>query len=137
MNSGFKRGEIAVGQDVRPLLGLDDFVLDVTSTANRADALSMVGIAREISAITGNPLRLPVSEDLTGSETALEKVSIALDDPKACPIYMGSVLEGVEIGPSPAWLQQRLIAAGTRAINNVVDVHKLRIVGVGSAAACF
>ncbi len=118
----FERGEIAVGQDVRPLLGLDDFVLDVTSTANRADALSMVGIAREISAITGNPLKLPVSEELAGSETALDKVSLSLNDPKACPIYMGSVLEGIEIGPSPAWLQQRLIAAGTRAINNVVDV---------------
>ncbi len=118
----FEQGEIAVGQDVRPLLGLDDFVLDVTSTANRADALSMVGIAREISAITGNPLKLPVSEDLSGSETALDVVSIALNDPKACPIYMGSILEGIEIGPSPTWLQQRLIAAGTRAINNVVDV---------------
>jgi phenylalanyl-tRNA synthetase beta chain len=118
----FERGEIAAGQDVRSLLGLDDFVLDVTSTANRADALSMVGIAREISAITGNPLKLPVSEDIAGSETALDDVSIALSDPKACPIYMGSVLEGIEIGPSPSWLQQRLIAAGTRAINNVVDV---------------
>lgn len=122
----FERGEIVVGQDVRPFLGLDDFVLDVTSTANRADALSMVGIAREIAAITGNPLKLPVSStdsnDSTASKTALSGVTIALDDPKACPIYMGSVLEGIEIGPSPAWLQQRLIAAGTRAINNVVDV---------------
>ena len=118
----FEQGEISIGQDVRPLLGLDDFVLDVTSTANRADALSMVGIAREISAITGNPLELPVCDDLPGSETALNKVDITLSDPKVCPIYMGSVLEGIKIGPSPTWLQQRLIAAGTRAINNVVDV---------------
>lgn len=118
----FLQGKISIGQDVRPLLGLDDFVLDVTSTANRADALSIVGIAREIAAITGNPLKLPVSEELLGSETALDNVSIALSDPKACPIYMGSVLAGIEIGPSPAWLQQRLMAAGTRSINNVVDV---------------
>ncbi len=118
----FQAGEITVGQDVRPLLGLNDFVLDVSSTANRADALSMVGIAREIAAITGNALQLPTAEQLGASEKAPDGLSIDLGDPKACPIYMGSVLENIKIGPSPAWLQQRLIASGTRAINNVVDV---------------
>ncbi len=120
--AGFERGEITVGQDVRPLLGLNDFVLDVTSTANRADALSMVGIAREISAITGNPLKLPTASVAFREQGLPAEISIALSDPKACPIYIGSVLENIQIGPSPAWLQQRLVAAGTRAINNVVDV---------------
>ncbi|MEL6352447.1 MAG: phenylalanine--tRNA ligase subunit beta [Cyanobacteria bacterium J06627_28] len=120
--ASFVSGDIKPGQDVRPLLGLNDFVLDVTSTANRADALSLVGIAREIAAITGNVLKLPVTGELKGRETALSGVSIALSDPKACPIYIGSVLEGVKLGPSPAWLQQRLVASGTRAINNVVDI---------------
>ncbi len=121
---GFKNGDIVAGQDVRPLLGLNDFVLDVTSTANRADALSMVGIAREIAAITGNPLKLPVSDVVAGQErqTKVGAVTVTLEDPKACPIYIGSVLEDIKIAPSPAWLQQRLVAAGTRAINNVVDV---------------
>ena len=120
----FERGDIAAGQDVRPLLGLDDFVLDVTSTANRADALSMVGIAREIAAITGNLLKLPVSDAAAGQErrTKAGAVTIALEDSKACPIYIGSVLKDIKIAPSPDWLQQRLIAAGTKAINNVVDV---------------
>jgi phenylalanyl-tRNA synthetase beta chain len=127
----FERGEIKPGQDVRPLLGLNDFVLDVTSTANRADALSMVGIAREIAAITGNELQLPVSQSVAKSVKSqspnqvgnqVGNFEIALNDPKACPIYIGSILENVQIAPSPAWLQQRLIAAGTRAINNVVDV---------------
>ncbi len=120
--TSFEKGDIEVGQDVRPILGLNDFVLDVTSTANRADALSMVGIAREISAITGNPLKLPIAEGIEGSQTELKGVNIALSDPKACPIYIGSILEAIEIGPSPDWIQQRLIASGTRAINNVVDV---------------
>ncbi len=122
--AGFASGDIKAGQDVRPLLGLNDFVLDVTSTANRADALSMVGIAREIAAITGNPLKLPVSDAVAGEERQpnVGTVTIALEDPKACPIYIGSVLEGIKIAPSPAWLQQRLVAAGTKAINNVVDV---------------
>ncbi|MEL6554379.1 MAG: phenylalanine--tRNA ligase subunit beta [Cyanobacteria bacterium J06621_11] len=120
--TSFQNGDIQPGQDVRPILGLNDFVLDVTSTANRADALSMVGIAREIAAITGNPVKLPTTGELKGSDKALDGLSITLSDPKACPIYMGSILEGIEIAPSPAWLQQRLVASGTRAINNVVDV---------------
>ncbi len=118
--ASFEPEDIAVGQDVRPLLGLDDFVLDVSSTANRADALSMVGIAREIAAITGNPLKLPLA-DASASDSS-EGVTVALSDLKACPIYIGSVLEAIEIAPSPLWLQQRLTAAGTRAISNVVDV---------------
>jgi len=120
--AGYESGDIKPGQDVRPLLGLNDFVLDVTSTANRADALSLVGIAREISAITGNPLKLPEIKPLDGAAHALNGVDIKLNEPKACPIYIGSILEGIKIGPSPDWLQQRLTAAGTRAINNVVDV---------------
>ena len=122
--ASFERGEITPGQDVRPLLGLNDFVLDVTSTANRADALSMVGIAREIAAITGNEIKLPVSKAVASeqAQTQAGDITIALSDPKACPIYIGSVLKDIKIAPSPAWLQQRLVAAGTRAINNVVDV---------------
>ncbi|MGC1308024.1 MAG: phenylalanine--tRNA ligase subunit beta [Phormidesmis sp.] len=119
--ASYERGEIAPGDDVRPLLGLNDFVLDVTSTANRADALSMVGIAREIAAITGNPLKLPVSES-AAADNQPQNIAISLSDPKACPIYIGSVLENIAIAPSPTWLQQRLVASGTRAINNVVDV---------------
>lgn len=118
----YEPGKITPGQDVRPLLGLDDTVLDVTSTANRADALSMVGIAREIAAITGNPLKLPVAHFEKPIAPLPETLQISLSDPKACPIYIGSLLENIEIGPSPRWLQQRLTAAGTRAINNVVDI---------------
>ena len=123
--AAFERGEIKPGQDVRSLLGLNDFVLDVTSTANRADALSMIGIAREITAITGNELKLPISDRKPAepSQTSsLGQVKIGLSDPKACPIYIGSVLDNIQIAPSPDWLQQRLLAAGTRAINNVVDI---------------
>lgn len=112
---------LAVGHDVRPLLGLDDVILDVTSTANRADALSMVGIAREVAAITGAPLHLPPTE-APAFEASGSAPKIDLPDEKACPIYIGTVLEGISLGPSPQWLQQRLQAAGTRPINNVVDI---------------
>ena len=117
----FETTDLTVGQDVRPLLGLDDTVLDLSSTANRADALSMVGIAREVAAITGAKLTLPIQE-IAVPTSAENKVAIALSDPKACPIYIGTILERVNIGPSPTWLKQRLEASGTRSINNVVDI---------------
>jgi len=117
----FDETELTVGTDARPLLGLDDVVLDVTSTANRADALSMVGIAREVAAITGAALKMPIADSPTPQQTDAA-VTVSLSDPKACPIYIATVLDKVKIGPSPSWLQQRLQAAGTRPINNIVDI---------------
>ncbi|OWY66442.1 phenylalanine--tRNA ligase subunit beta [cyanobacterium TDX16] len=110
---------LKVGDDVRPLLGLDDAILDLTATANRADALCMVGIAREVAALTGATLRLPQPDALSISTTA--ELAIAVSQPQACPAYIGTVIEGIKIAPSPEWLQQRLQAAGMRPINNVVD----------------
>lgn len=117
----FSEPNLAVGTDARPLLGLDDVVLDVTSTANRADALSMVGIAREVAAITGAELKLPIAPNAS-PQSQTSHVSVKLTDDKACPIYIATVLDQIKIGPSPAWLQQRLQAAGTRPINNIVDI---------------
>lgn len=111
----------AVGDDVRPLLALDNTILDLSSTANRADALSMVGIAREVTALTGKPLNLPqVPEPKFKASKA--KLSVAIDDPQACTAYIATRLEGIAIAPSPAWLQRCLEAAGIRPINNVVDI---------------
>jgi phenylalanyl-tRNA synthetase beta chain len=117
----FSAESLELGQDVRPLLGLDDVILDVTSTANRADALSMVGLAREVAAITGEALKLPLT-DAPGLTNPDAGPAITLNDDKACPIYIGTVLDQVSIQPSPQWLQQRLLAAGTRPINNIVDI---------------
>ena len=114
-----------VGDDVRPLLGLDDVILDLTATANRADALSMVGVAREVVALTGASLRLPpVSEISISSKGDVQTANLSLNiaDSHPCPTYIGTVIEGVKIGSSPDWLKWRLQAAGVRPINNVVDV---------------
>lgn len=116
----FPQEALAVGSDVRPLLGLDDVILDISSTANRADALSMVGIAREVAALTGAALTLPETPELTPNSVG--QLSVALTEPNACPVYVGTVVSGVAIAPSPQWLQRRLQAAGTRPINAVVDV---------------
>ena len=109
-----------IGTDVRPLLGLDNVVLDLSSTANRADALSMVGIAREVAALTGSVLKLPtVAAKTIPSQPQL---TVQVREPQACPVYSATLIQGVKVTPSPEWLQRRLEAAGIRPINNIVDV---------------
>jgi phenylalanyl-tRNA synthetase beta chain len=117
----FPQDNLQVGRDARPFLGLDDVVLDLTSTANRADALSMVGIAREVAALTGVTLKLPEAPELLVQQDGRD-LAVEVEASQACPIYIGTAIEGIQIGPSPDWLQRRLQAAGTRPINNVVDV---------------
>jgi phenylalanyl-tRNA synthetase beta chain len=117
----FTQENLQLGSDVRPLLGLDDVILDVTATANRADALSMVGIAREVAALTGAKLTIPEPGELSVPQGA-GNLAIKVADTQACPTYIGTVIEQVKIAPSPDWLQQRLRAAGVRPINNVVDI---------------
>ena len=117
----FSGENIKIGDDVRPLLGLEDVILDLTATANRADALCMVGIAREVAAITGGKLKIPQPEEVSVARGG-GNLSIKVDESKACPGYIGTVIENVKIAPSPDWLQQRLLAAGVRPISNVVDI---------------
>ena len=113
----FEQADLQVGGDVRPYLGLDDVILDLTSTANRADALSMVGIAREVAAITGAKLHLP---EIPALEVAASPaLSVKTDRSSA---LIATLITGLKLAPSPDWLQRRIIAAGSRPINNIVDV---------------
>lgn len=123
------------GQDVRPLLGLDDIILDLTATANRADALSMVGVAREVAALTGAELTLPEETEL--SLPSQEEVSLEIADQNACPAYVGTVITNLTIAPSPTWLKRRLQAAGIRPINNVVDITNLILLEWGQPLHAF
>ncbi|MEN9214503.1 MAG: phenylalanine--tRNA ligase subunit beta [Gloeomargarita sp. DG_1_5_bins_55] len=115
----FTEPGLTLGQDVRPLLGLDDVILEVASTANRADALSMVGMAREVAALFHTTVQLP---DIPSVPLPPVSLKIDLADPTACPVYWGTQLKNVQIAPSPPWLRQRLEQAGTRSVNNVVDI---------------
>ena len=117
----FPEENLVVGSDVRPLLGLEDVILDVTATANRADALSMVGIAREVAALTGGKLSIPQIAEVENIKTA-KNLTLKISEPQASPAYIGTVVENIKIAASPEWLQQRLRAAGVRPINNVVDI---------------
>ncbi|QFZ91400.2 phenylalanine--tRNA ligase subunit beta [Synechococcus elongatus] len=125
---------LQAGQPVGPLLGLDDVVLDLTSTANRADALSLIGIAREVRALTSAALMLPEVELQTYSESP--SLAIALQS-EACSHYSGTIIEGVTIAPSPEWLQKRLQLAGIRTINNVVDITNYILLEYGQPLHAF
>ena len=110
-----------VGADVRDLFGLDDVVLDLEVEANRPDELSVLGVAREVSAATGAPLLMPdvsVSEE---KDPAARHATVAVEDPEKCPRYLARVITGVTIGPSPIRVQARLTAAGVRPVSSVVD----------------
>jgi phenylalanyl-tRNA synthetase beta chain len=101
---------------------LGDTILDLDITPNRPDCLSIIGVAREIAALTGQTVRLPqVSYDEVG-ELIEGKASAEIIDPDLCPRYCASLIINVRVGPSPSWLEQRLLACGMRPINNVVDV---------------
>jgi phenylalanyl-tRNA synthetase beta chain len=114
-------GNLQVGEDIRPILGLNDVILDITATANRADALSMVGVAREVAALTGGELTLPQIESNI-NVTNSQALKIDIKENTACTAYIGTIIENVKIEPSPQWLQWRLESAGVRPINNIVDI---------------
>jgi len=117
----FTEETLTVGEPVYPLLGLDDVVLDLTTTANRADALSMVGVAREVAALTGKALKLPKPQPQTIPQEK-EVLAAKITATDASPAYFATEITNLKIAPSPQWLQRRLQAAGVRPINNVVDV---------------
>ena len=100
----------------------DDTVMVAEITANRPDLLGMIGIAREVSALTGVPLRLPQVAFECGAETVASAASVEVRDPDLCPRYTARLVRDLRVGPSPDWLKARLEAVGVRPINNVVDV---------------
>ncbi len=112
--------DLKPGADARPYLGLNDVVLDISSTANRADALSLVGIAREVAALTGAKLKLPAA--VACADPGAKDLSLNISNAQACPTYIATQINGITIAPSPLWLQARLQSSGVRPINNVVDV---------------
>jgi phenylalanyl-tRNA synthetase beta chain len=114
--------EPAVGTPLGDVLPLATDVLELEITPNRPDCLAVYGIARELHAATGAPLaRAPWAED-AGSDGPLAGAEVVVECPELCPRFTARVFEEVAIGPSPLWLQARLIAAGQRPINNVVDI---------------
>ena len=121
-----------VGIPAKEVLGLNDVVLEFELTANRADCFSVVGLVREIAAITGNKPHFPEIKVTEDDETKLGDIfSVEIADPDLCSRFSTRMLKNVKIGPSPEWMQQRLEGAGIRSINNVVDVTNFVMIELG------
>ena len=138
------REDARVGQPFAEYLGRagGDVIYDLEITPNRSDWNSVVGIAREIAALTGNKLKIPEIK-LGGAsvpasrESAQKLVSVRIEDPDLCPRYTARVVEGVKIGPSPDWLRSTLEKVGIRSINNVVDVTNYVMMEIGQPLHAF
>ena len=130
-----------VGQPFAEHLGRagSDVVYDLEVTPNRPDLNSVIGIAREIAALTGNPLRLPVisNQCSVASEEVSKFVAVKLQEPELCPRYTARVVTGVKVGPSPDWLRTTLEKVGIRSISNVVDVTNYVMLETGQPLHAF
>ncbi len=120
--------DAAVGADLRDWLQLDDPVYDIEVTPDRGYLLSILGVARDIAALTGAELRIPEVVPATGDRT----VPVTIEDTERCRRFEVRTIEDVTIGPSPAWLQRRLTAAGMRPVSNVVDATNAAMLEVGN-----
>lgn len=126
-----------LGEPVARTVGLDDTVLDIAVTPNRGDCMSVLGVAREIAALTGGRLRRQRFSVAEAGQRIEELVAIAIEDPALCHRYAGRVIGRVRIGPSPLWLQCRLRAVGLRPINNIVDATNYVMIERGQPLHAF
>lgn len=128
---------IKSGADLKTALNLEDHILSFDLTPNRADCLSAIGIAREISALTGSPIKRPSVEIKEAAEQAATQVEIGIEDTEGCPRYAARLIRGIKVGRSPWWIQQRLLTSGIRCINNIVDITNFVMLECGQPLHAF
>ena len=127
--------EFKNGADVKPLLGLDDYIFDIAVTANRPDCQSVVGMAREVAAVLGKKFNAPDCS-YTAKEKG-EKVTVSVIAPDICPRYIAHYVSNVRPAPSPLWLRKRLALCGLRSINNLVDITNFVLLEMGQPMHAF
>ena len=129
--------DAVVGQNVEDLLNLNDAVLEFDLTPNRADALSMLGVAYEVAAILDQPLNLPEESVEANDEDTQQLVTVKVEDKELNPYYGAFIIKDIEIKPSPLWIRNYLMAAGIRPINNVVDITNFVLLEYGQPLHAF
>ena len=129
--------EYALGSDVKPILGLDDKIVEFELTANRSDCLSLMGIAREGSATFDRHLVFPIVEVNEIQEKIEDYLKIAIEDEELCPRYAARMVKVNKIEPSPDWMQRRLLNSGIRPISNIVDVTNYVMLEMGQPLHAF
>src|SRR5690625_37448 len=129
--------DVEIGADVTDYLNLDDAVLEFDLTPNRADALSMIGVACEVGAIFDKEVRLPDNSYDVIDEKAADYVTVRSESKEDCSYYGAFIITDIEIGPAPQWMQNYLMAAGIRPINNVVDITNFVLLEYGQPLHAF
>ena len=130
-------GDPAPGTDIRPVVGLDDYVLDIAVTANRPDCQSVYGIAREVAALLGKPLR-PLALDYTPADVSTaQQVTVTVEAPDLCPRYIAHYVSDLNDAPTPLWMRRRLALCGLRSIRNVVDITNFVLLEMGQPMHAF
>jgi len=129
--------DLVPGTPLAKALGLEDTVLEINVTPNRGDALSHLGVGREAGAVLRLPLQRKLRTPAESGSPASDAIRIEIADPVGCPRFTARVLEGVRIGPSPAWLRRRLERCGIRSISNIVDVTNYVMLELGQPMHAF
>jgi len=124
-----------VGTPLADYMG--DVILDLDITPNRPDCLSVIGIAREVAALTGQEVRLPEASYEETAAPINRQISVEIVAPDLCPRYSASLITGVKIASSPRWMQQRLLACGMRPISNIVDITNYVMLEYGEPLHAF
>ena len=124
------------GTDIAPVVGLDDYIFDISITANRPDCQSVLGIAREVAAILGKPLHMPAMDYSTVCD-ADEPISVKVEAPDLCPRYMAHYVRNIRMGESPRWMKRHLALCGLRSISNVVDITNHTLLEMGQPMHAF
>jgi len=133
----FLEPEASPGLPLDRVLPLQDWILDINITPNRSDCLCVLGIAREVAALTGKALRFPVDKRSEKDPPADRLTSVTLERADLCPRYVAKLIRAVRIGPSPFWMRRRLEACGVRAISNIVDVTNYVMLEMGQPLHAF
>lgn len=129
--------EAPLGKSLNHVLDLDHAVLDIAITPNRGDCLSILGIAREVAALTEKKVRYPQYEIIEEGEPIFKDAKVTIKDPDHCFRYVARLIRGIKIRPSPWWLKARLMLAGIRSINNIVDITNYVMLEYGQPLHAF
>ena len=130
-------GEYPLGADIKDILGLNDTVVEFEITNNRPDCLSILGVARETAATFGVAMKYPDTGFKENSENIKDYIDIEVKNSELCPRYMARMVKNIVIKDSPAWMQERLIKAGVRPINNIVDITNFVMLELGHPMHAF
>lgn len=129
--------DLPLGEDIVKALKLDEVIFEISITANRGDALSHLGIARELSAIFNLPLKREPLGDDSGDDNISDLIKIDINNTELCPRYGARLVRNVKVGPSPDWMKERLENVGVRSINNIVDITNYIMLDIGHPMHAF